>query len=136
MNYMKKFLSPFYILVTIFPVIFFSGCIKDTCRQSRSYTMYVPVYKTNEEVRLNIKSNPAKEMERPGKLFIKGHYIFLNEVDKGIHVIDNSNPASPRNVSFIDIPGNVDLAVKGSIYMRICIRIWLHWIFLTRRTFH
>ena len=77
--------------------------------------MYVPVYKTNEEVRLNIKSNPAKEMERPGKLFIKGHYIFLNEVDKGIHVIDNSNPASPRNVSFIDIPGNVDLAVKGSI---------------------
>lgn len=112
---MKKLLSPLYILATILPMIIFSGCIKDTCRQSRSYTMYVPVYKTNEEVRLNIKSNPAKEMERPGKLFIKGHYIFLNEIDKGIHVIDNSNPASPRKISFIDIPGNVDLAVKGSI---------------------
>ena len=112
---MKKFLAPFYILVTILPVIFLSGCIKDTCRKSYTYTMYVPVYKTNEEVRMNIKSNPVKEMQRPGKLFIKGHYIFLNELDKGIHVIDNSNPASPRNVSFIDIPGNIDLAVKGSI---------------------
>jgi hypothetical protein len=75
----------------------------------------VPVYKTAEEVQANIKSNPAKEIQNPGKIFILGNYIFLNEVDKGIHIIDNSNPASPQNVAFIDIPGNMDLAVKGNI---------------------
>ena len=34
---------------------------------------------------------------------------------KGIHVIDNSNPSSPKNIAFIDIPGNIDLAVKGNM---------------------
>ncbi|HEU4902901.1 MAG TPA: hypothetical protein VFT06_08915, partial [Flavisolibacter sp.] len=43
-----------------------------------------------------------------------GNYLFLNEVNKGIHVIDNSNPAAPKNIAFINIPNNIDLAVKGS----------------------
>jgi hypothetical protein len=43
-----------------------------------------------------------------------GNYIFLNEVNKGVHIIDNSNPASPALKAFINIPGNVDIAVKGS----------------------
>lgn len=91
------------------------GCIKDTCHKTYTYTYYVPVYKTTDEVRANIKSNPAKEVQNPGKIFTLGNYIFLNEVDKGIHIIDNSNQASPQNVAFIDIPGNMDLAVKGNI---------------------
>ena len=76
--------------------------------------LFEPVYKTTAEVRANIKSNPAREIKEPGKIVILGNYIFLNEVDKGIHVIDNSNPSSPQNIAFIDIPGNVDLAVKGN----------------------
>jgi hypothetical protein len=47
-------------------------------------------------------------------LFILGNYIFLNEVDKGVHIIDNAIPTQPRNIAFIDIPGNVDIAVKGT----------------------
>ena len=43
-----------------------------------------------------------------------GNYIFLNEVNKGVHIIDNSNPSHPSVKSFINIPGNVDIAVKGS----------------------
>ena len=53
-------------------------------------------------------------IQQPGKIVLLGNYIFLNEVDKGIHIIDNSNPSSPKNVAFIDIPGNEDLAVKGN----------------------
>ncbi len=91
---------------------FFSSCLKDKCH--RTYTMYNPVYRTVAEVRANMKSNPAKPLERPGKLFIRGNYIFLNEIDRGIHVIDNSNPNALKQVSFIDIPGNIDIAVKGN----------------------
>lgn len=89
-----------------------ASCVKDKC--TRTYTYYQPVYKTTAEVRANIKSNAARPVERPGKLFIRGNYIFLNEVDRGIHIIDNANPAAPRNVAFIDIPGNIDVAVKGN----------------------
>lgn len=99
-------------LLLALPVFF--GCIKDECRQERKYTYYTPVYKLKDEVLANIKSNPARPINNPGKIYIRGNYIFLNEVDRGIHIIDNSNPASPRNIAFIDIPGNMDIAVKGN----------------------
>jgi len=90
------------------------ACVKDSCKQKHTYTYYEPVYKTKVEVRANIKSNPARSIENPGKIYTLGKYIFLNEVDKGIHVIDNVNPSQPRNIFFIDIPGNMDIAVKGN----------------------
>lgn len=100
------------LTAAIFFSLLFTGCIKDTCQRTYHYTYYIPVYKTQEEVRVNIKSNPPKTIQSPGKIFVLGNYIFLNEIDKGVHIIDNSNPASPQNVAFIDIPGNMDLAVK------------------------
>src|SRR5688572_25357656 len=91
----------------------FSGCKKDRgCSEMYTYTYFTPVYQTAAVVRANIKSDAARAIINPGKIYIKGNYIFLNEVDKGIHIIDNTNPAAPRNVSFINLPGNVDIAVK------------------------
>lgn len=89
------------------------GCFKDNC--SRTYTYYLPLYKTYGQVKAEMKSNPAKNVELPGKIYIYGNYIFLNDLNKGIHIYDNSNPSSPQNVAFINIPGNVDMAVKGNI---------------------
>lgn len=98
-----------FILISIF---FFQACVKDNCRKTHSYTFYEPVYKTSAAVRANIKSNSPREIQNPGKLYIYGQYIFLNEIDKGIHVINNANPSQPKNIAFIDIPGNMDIAVK------------------------
>lgn len=90
----------------------FQGCLKDTC--SRTYTVFTPVYKTVAEVRANIKNSVPIDVQRPGKMFVIGNTIFLNEVDKGVHIIDNSNPAKPVNKHFVAIPGNIDLAVQGN----------------------
>ena len=109
----KIFYLAIAILVCCF-VFLFQGCLKDSITHTYSYTYYKPVYKTTDEVRANIKSGTSQAIEHPGKIFIKGTYIFLNEIDKGIHVIDNSNPAQPRNIAFINIPGNEDIAVKGT----------------------
>lgn len=89
-----------------------SSCLKDHC--TRTYKIFLPVYKTLTEVRKDMKSNSPQPLKAPGKLYIYGKYIFLNEQQKGIHIIDNSDPASPKNIAFVNIPGNVDLAVKGS----------------------
>jgi hypothetical protein len=112
---MKKFLpAVFGCMALCFGMFFLSGCLKDTYTKTYHYTYYVPVYKTSQEVRDNIKSNPSQPIEKAGKIYIKGNYIFLNDIDKGIHVIDNSNPSQPQQVAFITIPGNMDLAVKGN----------------------
>lgn len=89
------------------------GCLKDNCK--RTYTLYTPVFKTLTEVRAQMKSAAPHDVVAPGKLYIYNNYIFLNEQQKGIHVIDNTDPSAPRNIAFINIPGNVDLAVKGNI---------------------
>ena len=112
---MKKYLSIITLLFAALAItILFARCVKDTCKHTYSYILYLPVYKTTAQVRANIKSNPAEAIQQPGKIVLLGNYIFLNEVDKGIHIIDNSNPSSPKNIAFIDIPGNEDLAVKGN----------------------
>ena len=112
---MKKYQQKITFIIAAIAMFFMQGCVKDTCKHTYSYSKFTPVYKTVEEVRSNIKSTAPTAIKAPGKLFIIGNYIFLNEIDKGIHVIDNSNPAAPQNVGFINIPGNVDVAVKGNI---------------------
>jgi hypothetical protein len=103
------------LLAIVGCLVFFSfqSCLKD--KLTHTYTIYAPIYETKEAVKLNIKSNPAEDIESPGNLFVYGNYIFLNETDKGVHIIDNTDPSNPVDKAFIDIPGNLDIAVKGNI---------------------
>ncbi len=113
---MKKYIFKAIALCFCVSVFFLQqSCVKDVCNKTYTYTYFVPLYKTTAEVRDNIKSNTPKPVLNPGKIYIKGNYIFLNELNKGIHIIDNANPAAPKNIAFIDIPGNVDIAVKDNI---------------------
>ncbi len=104
----KKFL---YLLPLVFTFAL-QGCLKD--KVTKTYTILTPVYKEKSEVYANIKSNAPAGVNAPGKIFLFGNYIFLNEVDKGVHIIDNTNPSNPVIKAFINIPGNLDIAVKGN----------------------
>jgi len=99
----------------LFSTLFFTSCQKDKCTQTVTYKTYEPVYMSYDELRSSVKSEAAKVLKTPGKIYMKGNYIFINEVDKGIHVIDNSNPSSPQNIAFINIPGNIDIAAIGNV---------------------
>lgn len=106
---MKKLLPFSWLLPAV--IILFSGCIKD--KVSRTYQIMRPVYLDKALVLSNVKGSAAQELGKPGKIFIRGNYLYINEIDKGVHIYDNSNPSSPRQVSFISIPGNLDVAVSG-----------------------
>lgn len=92
-----------------------AGCLKDSCNIAYTYKKYTPVYMSLAELRGSVKKEAPRAIEQPGKIYLYGNYIFLNEVNKGIHVIDNSNPSAPNKFAFITIPGNVDIAVKGGV---------------------
>lgn len=93
-------------------VMLLTGCFKDSL--TKTYKIMRPVLKDKSEVLSSIRTATATEVEKPGKMFLLGRYIFLNEVNEGVHIIDNSNPSAPVNKAFISIPGNVDIAVKGN----------------------
>ncbi len=74
----------------------------------------VPIYLTYSELRSAVVKTTPGKLEDPGKIYFKDGYIFINEEMKGIHVIDNRDPESPEKVAFINIPGNMDMAIKNN----------------------
>ncbi len=111
-NQSKMLLGTLFIFLQS---VLFSSCLKDKCEQTSSYKYFKPVYMSYTDLRDAVKSTPSQELNEVGKVYYKDNFIYVNEVNKGIHVIDNTNPSSPQNVSFINIPGNIDMAVKGNI---------------------
>jgi hypothetical protein len=87
----------------------------DKCEQTTTYRYQKAYYVTTAELRSSIASLAPQVLSDPGKIYAKDNYLFINEKKKGIHIIDNSNPSLPTFVSFINIPGNTDIAVKGNI---------------------
>jgi hypothetical protein len=106
---MKPLIRIFVILSL--PVILFS--CKD--KTEEVYTVNEPVYMSYDQLRNSFKVAGGQEIIHPGKIYFKDNYIFVNEYQKGIHVVDNSNPESPQIIKFIDIPGSVDMAIKDDI---------------------
>lgn len=111
---MKKINFLSFIALIIVSATLFSACNKDKCTEVVTYTKYIPIYITLEEARASVASVQPRDLKNPGKIYIKGNYLFINEVDKGIHIYDNSNPSSPMAISFINIPGNIDMAASGN----------------------
>ena len=112
---MKKKLSLSLLIVLFTFISVMTACFKDQCDRTVTYIKGEPVYLTQEEIRTPVSNDPSMVLEKPGKIYAFKNYILVNEVRKGIHVIDNSDPRNPQNVSFIRINGNMDMAVKGSI---------------------
>jgi hypothetical protein len=75
---------------------------------AKPMTMLVTDFKNNVEI---LPPVPIKES---GKLYAYQNFIFINDLYKGVHVIDNSNPKAPQKIAFIKIAGNVDIAVKDN----------------------
>jgi len=92
--------------------LLFSGC---SDRIVDIFTANSPVYMSYEDLRDAVEQKAAAELVNPGKIYFKDDYIFIVEKMKGIHIIDNTNPANPQNISFVEVPGNVDIAIKDNI---------------------
>lgn len=91
-----------------------ASCVKDDCTRVMTYTKHTPVYKTLEEIRVDPTVEPARDLKNPGKIYLYGNLILINEKGEGVHVIDNANPSSPNKLAFISIPGNIDIAMSGN----------------------
>ena len=110
-----KSTSKLFSLLAILPMITFFSC-QDEITTTSTYRTMMPVYLEMSDIRARIiEVEPAQELENPGKIYIYGDYLLINEPTEGIHILDNTNPASPVNKSFIPIEGNVDLAVNDNI---------------------
>lgn len=93
----------------------FLGSCTDDCDSKLFYTYLAPVYMTTEEIRSSFEFREPADLSTPGKIYLYGSYLFVNESGKGVHIINNSDRKNPVRIGFINIPGNYDMAVKGNI---------------------
>ena len=77
---------------------------------------YTPVFMSRDVLENSVKyMSGARDMIQTGKIYYRAPYIYVNERYKGVHVINNANPARPVHEGFILAPGCIDMAVKGNI---------------------
>ncbi|MDW3210055.1 MAG: hypothetical protein R8N23_09315 [Reichenbachiella sp.] len=89
------------------------GSCEDSSCDTEMITYYEPVFAAKSEVIKDAEFEEPQQINNPGKIYYKDEYLFINEVDKGIHVIDNRDRSNPKTVGFVTLPGNKDLAAKG-----------------------
>ena len=106
---MKTTLNIFFLMVF---VLISNSCMDE---YTEEFTANSPVYMTYKDLRQAVKKSSARDLVKPGKIYFKDGYIYINETMKGVHIINNTNPKDPKNVGFIEIPGNVDIAIKDNI---------------------
>ncbi|MBX2916258.1 MAG: hypothetical protein KF856_13390 [Cyclobacteriaceae bacterium] len=111
---MKMYLRLCYFLLATVVGTIISSC-SDKCEETYNYVYYEPVYSTTAAIRAAIKQEAPRALSQIGRIYFKDGYLFINEAGEGIHIIDNRNPAAPQNISFLAIPGNYDLAIKGNM---------------------
>jgi len=90
-----------------------TGCLQDECDATRTYIRWDPVYLSATTLRAEVEISEPRQLENTGKIYYYGDYLLINEYQEGIHFFDNSDPANPQPLSFLPIPGNVDMSIRN-----------------------
>lgn len=103
-----------HFLFLLVAMVAFVSCNNDDVDESlyADYSVATPIMMSQTEFRSSIDILPPEPIQESGKIYAYKDYIFVNDKYRGVHVIDNSDPNSPKKITFIKIAGNVDISVK------------------------
>ena len=100
-------------LLCLFAFLFILSCDSDEDRVL--LRVAVPEVMSKAELRSAVDIRAPQPIAETGKIYAYNNYLFIGDKNRGVHVVDNSNPESPSFLSFLKIPLNEDVAVKDNI---------------------
>lgn len=74
---------------------------------------YQPVYLSDPNMQIELV--PAREVENPGQIYLLGDLLLMNDVGKGIHIIDNSDPSNPEVQGFLTVSGSENMVLRNGV---------------------
>ena len=104
------------IFSLLFIVSFFNSC-QDECYYYQEVTEYHEILENLDTVKNSFSVVNDFAIKKPGNIYTYNQYLFVEEKNLGIHILDNSNPASPIPLKFIKLKGNSDFAVANNILL-------------------
>ncbi|WP_332913505.1 hypothetical protein [Algoriphagus boritolerans] len=100
---MKNIKQLISLLLLMIGAVSLTSC-QDEVMTTHTYRAMVPIFLEMSDIRAKtITVAPPQELDNPGKIYLYGDYLLINEPTKGIHILDNTNPANPVNKNFIPI---------------------------------
>jgi hypothetical protein len=105
-----KIVGSVIVLLSLFTL---NNCSDKSTLEYKS-TETVSISLSLENIRSGFAVETAKNMEKPGNIYVYGNYLFINELHDGLHIIDNSNPSNPLSIAYLRIPGNSDLVIRNN----------------------
>ncbi len=97
-------------------VLFLASCSDDGPQEGfADYVIATPI--TADLVQFKAEAVGVSEpvpMQESGKIYAYGDYIFVNDVGRGFHILDNTDPVTPVPIAFIKLEGNFDIAIKNN----------------------
>jgi len=79
------------------------------------FSRYEPILLDRNDFENSVSLQESISIGTSGKIYIIGDLLFINEVHKGFHIYDNSNPAFPTPIKFLKAPGSTDLAIRDNM---------------------
>ena len=101
------------LIIMLLPLL--GGFVFDIDPGGRSMTAYSPILMNKNDLAASVYNQPVREFDNPGKIYLYENMIFIVDNYRGIHVIDNHDPATPQKTGFIHIPGVMDLSVRNNV---------------------
>jgi hypothetical protein len=109
-----SFFKKVYYTLAALLIFSLSGCYKDEIFTKQRVKVMTPEYMDYSTLRASFRVEAPRAMSKPGKIYVYGNFLLINEIEKGVHIIDKSNPANPNPIAFLNLPGNIDIAVRGN----------------------
>lgn len=100
-------------LILAFALLFFTF---QSCSDNTEFVLVnvaTPKYMTLDVLRSSTEITIPTQIVESGKIYAYKNIILVNDIDRGIHVIDNTDPQNPQKIAFIKIVANKDMEVKG-----------------------
>ncbi|MFY0601123.1 MAG: hypothetical protein JXR03_15710 [Cyclobacteriaceae bacterium] len=114
MNLTRK--KPLLLLIACILLISLENCCYDGCChdcEPRIEWGFKPIY--SDDLNDIVILEDPKSLKNPGKIYSYKHYLLVNEVQKGMHIIDNTDPRNPVQTHFLKIAGSNDVAIKNDV---------------------
>ena len=114
---MKKLIFLFLgiIIIHLQSCCYACGGDDDAFLETPFSNRYEPIRLDRSDFENSVSLNDPISIEISGKIYIQGDLLFINEMHKGFHVYDNSDPSNPTLLKFLEIPGSTDLVIRDTM---------------------
>ena len=92
----------------------FSDC-EDDVIDPVPISRYEPVYIERAQFEKSVALKNSVSIGTSGKIYVRAGFLFINELNKGFHVYDNSDPTNPKSIKFLEVPGATDMAIRENM---------------------